>query len=366
MRKQEYDIAAYVWPSYSGDDPRTLTFWPEGIGEWQSVRDAKPKFPGHVEPRKPLWGYVNEADPNVMEMQIDAAVNHGVNVFIYDWYWYDNRPFLENCLNDGFLGAPNNEKMKFYVMWANHNATNLWDKRNSHNENGTIIWEGTANRVQFETVCHRIIDKYFSQPNYYKIDGKPVFMFFDLPNLIKGLGGIEETKKALCWFKETCIKEGYLGLHLQSNIWYTSTMIFLDGRKIKHIDLVEMLGFASITNYQFSNMSPLPNTYSKVLENAKNVWEELSKLKTTYIPHVSVGWDNNTRFYSYDDRIISKNTPDEIERAFRTAKEFLDNNPRTPKLITVNSWNEWTEGSYLQPDELYGYGYLEAIKKVFR
>ena len=34
-------------------------------------------------------------------------------------------------------------------------------------------------------------------------------------------------------------------------------------------------------------------------------------------------------------------------------------------LITVNSWNEWTEASYLQPDDLYGYGYLEAIKKVF-
>jgi len=77
------------------------------MGEWQTVRDSKPKFEGHREPRKPLWGYVNEANPDVMEMQINAAVRHGVNVFIYDWYWYDNRPFLENCLNDGFLGAPN-------------------------------------------------------------------------------------------------------------------------------------------------------------------------------------------------------------------------------------------------------------------
>ena len=97
MRK--YDVAAYVWPSYTGDEPRTRIFWPDGIGEWQSVKSATTKFPGHSWPRKPLWGYVNEADPGVMEMQIEQAVRYGVNVFIYDWYWYDRRPFLENCLN---------------------------------------------------------------------------------------------------------------------------------------------------------------------------------------------------------------------------------------------------------------------------
>ena len=83
MRK--YDIAAYVWPSYTGDEPRSKMFWPKGEGEWQTVRTAEAKFEGHTWPRKPLWGYVNEADPKVMEMQIEEATKHGVNVFIYDW-----------------------------------------------------------------------------------------------------------------------------------------------------------------------------------------------------------------------------------------------------------------------------------------
>ena len=68
--KKQYDIAAYIWPAYTGDEPRTRMFWPDGIGEWQSVKSAEAKFEGHNWPREPLWGYVNEADPAVMEMQI--------------------------------------------------------------------------------------------------------------------------------------------------------------------------------------------------------------------------------------------------------------------------------------------------------
>ena len=91
--RSNYDIAAYIWPAYCRDE-RTLMFWPDGIGEWQSVKSATPKFEGHTQPRVPLWGYQDESDPAVMEMQIREAKRHGVNVFIYDWYWYDNRPFL--------------------------------------------------------------------------------------------------------------------------------------------------------------------------------------------------------------------------------------------------------------------------------
>lgn len=33
--------------------------------------------------------------------------------------------------------------------------------------------------------------------------------------------------------------------------------------------------------------------------------------------------------------------------------------------MTLSTWNEWTEGNCFEPDELYGEGYLEALKKVF-
>ena len=53
-----------------------------------------------------------------------------------------------------------------------------------------------------------------------------------------------------------------------------------------------------------------------------------------------------------------------FSNSLRMAKDFADKTGVS--LITINSWNEWTESSYLLPDNVNGYGYLEAVKKVFK
>ena len=186
-KKQKYDVAAFLYPAYASDDPRLRPFWPMGIGEWETVMTMQKRNPGHYWNRKPLWGYINEADPSVMSMEIEQATKHGVNVFIFDWYWYDGRPFMETTLDNGFLKAENVNKMQFYLMWANHDVLNLWDTRLANVKENNVIWTGKVDRQEFEKVCKRNIEKYFKHPQYYKIDGKPVFMIYDIPQLIAGL-----------------------------------------------------------------------------------------------------------------------------------------------------------------------------------
>ena len=44
--------------------------------------------------------------------------------------------------------------------------------------------------------------------------------------------------------------------------------------------------------------------------------------------------------------------------------QYADKHPEQPRLITINAWNEWVEGSYLLPDMLNGFGYLQAVRNV--
>ncbi len=369
---KKYDVAAFVWPSYTGDDLRTRIFWPEGMGEWETVKAAKPKFKGHQWPRKPLWGYVNEADPAVMEMEIAQAVRHGVNVFIYDWYWFDRRPFLEGCLNDGFLKAANSKDMRFYLMWANHDANHLWDRRLASSACGnTTIWSGKVNRIDFEEMANYLVDKYFGFEHYYRIDGKPVFMIYDLANFIQGLGGAEQAKEALDWFRQLVSEKGYPGVHLQACARGDRSMNLsgVDGSmSIPYDQVVKMMGFDSFSHYQFCHITDPTGPYPEVLSRVEAEYKRIDAMPTVpYFPHVSCGWDNNPRF-AMDDihpRITTEATPENFEKGLRLAKEYADTHPLPAPLITVNSWNEWTETSYLQPDDQYGYGLLEAIAKVF-
>lgn len=371
----KYDIAAFVWPSYTGDEPRTRIFWPEGNGEWQTVKAMTNKgYKGCRWPRIPTWGYVNEADSKVMEMQIDCAVAHGVNVFIYDWYWYDNRPFLENCLNDGFLKAKNNEKMKFCLMWANHDATHLWDKRNSDNFLSTVIWSGVVTPEIFSNICDRAIEKYFKCENYYTIEGCPVYIIFDIDNFIRSFGTTQECKKGIEEFRKKTLEAGFKGLHFQVIHWNDRVFNWLsDGdinKGVTSFDLYDFLGIDSVTSYNWGCNVNFDGDYTEVTNAyTEKLKRESEKLKIPFYPNISVGWDNNVRFHDFVPGVVENNTPENFKIACKKVKTFADDSMKKgimkAPFITVNSWNEWTETSYLQPDDLYGYGYLETIKEAF-
>ena len=167
-------------------------------------------------------------------------------------------------------------------------------------------------------------------------------------------------------------------LHLNAVVW--GVQILPGEKKIKDPDeMLEILGFDSVTSYVWIHHVPLadfPKTsYAWCREQSIKEYERFAgEYKVPYFPNVTMGWDASPRTIQSDvyDNLgypymstLDGNTPEEFEKALKQAKDFLDKGMTVPKILTINAWNEWTEGSYLEPDTVYGMGYLDAIRRVF-
>lgn len=353
----DYKVAAYVWPSTHHDERFGDMLWPEGIGEWEVIKKGNPRFEGHYQPKVPLWGYDMDDDPEVMEKWIDAATDHGVDIFIFDWYWFDEGPYLESSLNNGFLKAKNNSKMQFYIMWANHDVKRNYWNVHKFKDDDSQLWDGAVDMENFRIIVDRVIRQYFSKPNYFKIEGKPVFSIFSYWNLVEGFGSLEETRKAIDYFREETRKAGFPDLHLQ--------LIGNGAPGQDMINNIEVLGINSITKYNWGG--PHPQDYIQWGTEATQRREQWDKaLDIPYFPNVSIGWDDTPRFPAKgkDDIVYYNKTPEAFAGFLEKAKAYCDMHPDETNLITIFSWNEWVEGGYLLPDMKYGFEYLEAVKEV--
>ena len=362
--QSEYYVAAYIWPSCHDDPLARANIWPEGIGEWEVIKKGNPRYEGHYQPKKPLWGYELDNDPNVVERWIDLATDHGVNVFIYDWYWFDGGPFLESALNDGFLKAKNNEKMYFYIMWANHNVRRNYWNYHLHGDDNSMLWNGAVDPENFKIIVDRVIKQYFSKPNYFKIDGKPVFAIFDHNNLVQTFGGsVEETRKGLEYFVEEAKKAGFPGVHFQLNPGGGSPTQTAQEAK-SAAEHIEAIGFNSVMMY---NMGGTTEDYVVYGSNSIKIRERQNEaFNIPFFPTVSIGWDDTPRFphKGMEHTVHYNKSPESFATLLSKAKRYLDDNPNLPKLMTIFAWNEWIEDGYLLPCMKYGFSYIEAVKDV--
>ena len=372
-------LAVYYFPNYHQDARNRAVHGP-GWTEWELVRRAEPRFPGHRQPRVPAWGETDEADPQAMAQKIAAAADHGVDAFIFDWYWYDDGPFLQRGLDEGFLDAPNNERLKFALMWANHDWLDIHPlKRSDHPfRDAKLLYPGAVTPQTFEAVMDHCIEHYFRHPSYWLLDGRPYFSFYELTKLMEGFGSLAETRRLFDLFRAKVVAAGFPGLHLNAVVWNNP---ILPGERAPADAkaVVDRLGFDSVTSYVWIHhhaTDVFPEVeYGTVRDAYFAYWDEAErKFDRPYYPNVTMGWDSSPRTVQsdvFDERgypfmyTIGNNTPANFRQALKLARERVERSSVPHPFVTVNAWNEWTEGSYLEPDRVNGMGYLEAIRDVF-
>jgi hypothetical protein len=291
---------------------------------------------------------------------------------------------MEEALERGLLKAPNRRRIKFALMWANHNwgdyfpaPTTGWDSWNRW----LPIRHSPEDLLRAMDYC---AEHYFSQPNYWKVaDGSLFYSIFDAESFVSQLGGPEKTKRLLKKIDRRLHARGLPSIH-----W--NVMTYAPHLLPKY----RSAGFHSATSYNVnspgesfnvtptgrkakSNATQSTIDYKDLIEAHHENWEVFEKSKMPYFPVTTLGWDCTPRClesekwpfpkkYGYPyTHVVTGNTPKRFEKLCRDAVSHIAESKSAMNVVMVNAWNEWTEGCYLLPEKRYGNGYLKAVKNVF-
>ena len=362
-------ISAFYFPNWH-IDPRNEAIHGKGWTEWRVVQYATPRFPGHQQPKIPLWAYEDEADPTVMKKKIDTAMKYGIDAFTFDYYWFSDGPYREKCLLEGFLPACKGTDFKFAIMWANHNPVHAHP--GSYWKPAEILWPGTVNPETFRRCTDHLVERYFKHPNYLRLDGKPYFSIFNLREMLKD-NGLETVCEMLKGLRKRAAAAGIPGLWLDGDLMRLGKIHDLP----KINELIGKLGLDSCSCYNYIVFpGGFPSfEYEAVIEPNLAETKRISEgIQVPYNPTAATGWDCSPRTVQsdmYEPRgypfgpVAVNDTPEIWEKYLLGFRNFLSSKSSTARILGLACWNEWTEGAYLEPDEQYGYGKLEAVKKVF-
>ena len=375
------EVFAIYFPSWH-PDAHYAKWYGEGFSEWALVKNNTPLFEGHRQPKEPLWGFFDESEPEWMEKQIDLAADHGLTGFIFDWFWYEGEKFLERALDDGFLHSANRNRLKFSLMWANH-TWGVWPAMSgsqgmsgNENQSGQTLLPMRHSAADFEAVIEHCCDRYFNQPNYWRVGGLPAFTLYDLDILIRQLGSQEAAADCLRRAKAVAERRGFGGLHLVANIGCCDDNEYCCGWG--RVAWARKLGFDAVFAYNIvrsASYKTLPDSmpvydYSEFMASHQLCWGNIERGGLPHYPSVTLGLDVSPRWHRgvtfpmdfkklHYEPVAINNTPEKFGELLAAALERAK-----AGAVVVNAWNEWTEGMYLLPERQHGDAYLKALLKT--
>ncbi|MDX2220132.1 MAG: glycoside hydrolase family 99-like domain-containing protein [Burkholderiales bacterium] len=367
-------LLAFYFPQFHAI-PENDAWWGKGFTDWVNVKKARPQFAGHYQPRKPLHDrYYDQSRKEVISWQIDLAKQYGVHGFCHYHYWFDGKQMLETPTNI-VMSSPELD-LPFCLAWANETWSRRWDGRDHH-----ILQEQThiPERSRWEKHFDYLF-KAWSDPRAIKIDGKPIFLVYRAHRITQ-IGDMFD-----CW-REWAQQRGLPGIYLISMKQYE----FPIPEVLKHFDAtMQFQPFEAIyspdyegqvleTSKVVAPLRLLPERFQDVLRALRYklmagltfydydmVWKQILKVEREAgipaFPGAFVDWDNTPR-YVKRARIFKGASPERFEYWFRQLVELTATRPAPEQFIFLNAWNEWAEGTYLEPDQRHGYKYLEAVRR---
>lgn len=360
-------IIAYYLPQFH-PIPENDMWWGKGFTDWISVGKAKPLFKGHYQPKVPAdLGYYDLRVPETREEQAAMAREAGVYGFCYWHYWFGHgKQLLERPYNEVLTsGKPD---FPFCLGWANESwEDKSWNTRGSR-VNRTLIkqeYPGTEdNEIHFFSLL-----KAFRDDRYIRVSNKPLFLIYKpekfkeiSPFLIQWnkLAKMNNLKDGFFFVAHTTNFSNYKNLVEQGFDAVTVNPVsrvinnYNDVRSLSRRRVEKLISYfgkrKKLTVMEYKNARPL--FVNKDEDSAINV-----------IPTIIPNWDHSPRS-GKSGFILHNSSPEYFRQNVEDAFGCVQEKPNDMKIIFLKSWNEWGEGNYMEPDQVFKHGYLDVLRQI--
>lgn len=331
--------------------PENDEWWGEGFTEWTNVQPAKPQFEGHYQPHVPddFLGYYNLLNKETQRKQVELAKQYGIEGFCYYLYWFSGQRLLEQPLDN--MLADKSLDLPFCVCWANENWSRRWDGL----DNDLLMVQDYSPEDDIAFIKNTT--KYLKDERYIRINGKPLLLIYR-PNLFPDMKATANRWRN--WCRENGVGEIYLA--------YPQSFESVPPEEYDFDGAVEFPPNKSnppnITEFQ----NPLVDDFQSTVYDWRVFMERSEQYQDpgyTLFRGITPSWDNTARKKN-KGTVFQNSCPQLFEqnaiRAFTEVKRSAKS--KDEEIVFVNAWNEWAEGAHLEPDQKYGYAWLQALKNA--
>lgn len=370
-------VIAYYLPQFH---PTAINdqYWGKGFTEWTNVAKAKPMYRGHYQPQIPAdLGFYDLRLPEIRQEQADMARENGVEGFMYWNYWFGNgEKVLEMPIEEVMrTGKPD---FPFCLGWANHDWSNkTWQKSGRFTENIVFLKQKYLGKKDYTDYFYYVLPM-FKDHRYITVDSKPLFYIFD-PDACPDMADFIQL------WNQLAKQNGLAGVHFVARadslgkVAVLNHKGYLDETK-KRYDYYINMGFDAVSSMNFRRAEILATGFGKKLFRAikRKIWgyalnshDYMKMTKYYYTPEDELEYvypqitprKDKTPRAGKNALIYTGSTPEKFRVAIRMALDKIKDKTDEHKILFLNSWNEWGEGSYMEPDIVFGHQYLDVLRE---
>lgn len=328
--------------------PENDEWWGRGFTEWTNVTKALPQFTGHYQPHLPIdLGFYDLRVPEVMQRQVELAKLYGIYGFCFHYYWFSGKRLMERPLFD-FLNRKELD-MPFCLCWANEPWSRRWDG----SEDELLIRQELL--PEDDTRFMDDLLPFVRDKRYITVGGRPLLIIYR-PHFWNKNRVLELVKNLRAQAKKYGLKGMYLVTALSHDFYDDPRDWGFDAAVEFPPHLCGTVPPAR--GMQFINPHFCGSVHDmRALVDSKKY---MRPSEWTTFRTVFPAWDNTAR-KAGSAFIFHHSSPDIYAKWLKNVLVYTQaHNSSAEQFVFINAWNEWAEGAHLEPDNRYGYAFLQA------